>query len=191
MLLGWSLMWMASLTLRVYQCGSRSINLTFVEDQQYSGRNVAIHIKVTKLWDKRLTEAINGSFGCLVTKCDLHSPYVWGPGPEYKNSNSRSCLFRSSCALPATIVYYPAKSLNPQQFQNWNSGAFLTTVEIGKKFKILLRVWPINPHSHGPSYALKELNSCQILSTLVVVWPRLKCIGKKIAFRDGVRWRGD
>ena len=28
MLLGWSLMWIASLTLRVYQCGSRSINFT-------------------------------------------------------------------------------------------------------------------------------------------------------------------
>ena len=28
MLLGWSLMWITSLTLRVYQCGSRSINIT-------------------------------------------------------------------------------------------------------------------------------------------------------------------
>ena len=28
MLLGWSLMWIASLTLCVYQCGSRSINFT-------------------------------------------------------------------------------------------------------------------------------------------------------------------
>ena len=109
----------------------------------------------------------NGSFKCLVTVCVRHSPDVWGPRPEHKSSNSRYRLIRSSYALPATLVVFSGEEfLKICSDFHWKSCNF----KIGKKFKILLRVWPLN---HTLSRILVRSQRVELLSNLVVSHCRL------------------
>ena len=133
------------------------------EDQQYSGRNVAIHIQVTQSWDKRLTQlsfqtTMTNTFHNMINCCwgnlkrlvvKILSLQVWGAQSctqqnctqcevPYNDTNimipsSLSSMFISWLLIGAIVPYNSQTDFTIQDFSD-NSGIFLLQVSANPPF---------------------------------------------------------